>query len=585
MARELSPSAVRSNADVAAKITGRDFACKAEAQPSVLHRKVGTRDIYIIYGTARNTECTFRAVARSVVGPLVRLDFGAPVAARSNGTTTLRMPLESTEAQLIVFAPGEARTASSQSSAEPVVIPLNGKWRFELKPTLDNRFGDYRLPASNTMLGAEAREFLYREEGGSSEWRRVACTYGPHFWKLGPVQRDRALESAVSIDHPWVPYEYSLRWGIENDPGHQGYHGLKDEVPNDFIGLGKLEIKPTTTEYVEEEKGASYYLRASVVAPRDLRARVLSGGELRPAAVWLNGESFDPGASTAPLKQGSNELLMRYDGPGRGYFVFLAPTSPAGWKQTYPLASEWYQRPGLLPFDTRPQNAQPAGVYRTTSPPGLRGMRIVSRGSVSLRVNGMAVPLGSPGVRTDGAREYRVVLRPGLVAPAEVDIRIEQERGLYGGEALPEPVQFECGPGEIELGDWSSMDGLRDYSGGAWYGREIDLSADQIGGDVQLDLGRVLFQCGGLGQWGKGGRQARTAVSRERREAAEGGVEQDRGAGVQCSRQPLSNDPDEIPAAGSFGLDRAGEVTCFRARTATEERERPRLIRSGLRLS
>ena len=61
MARELSPAAVRSNAEVASKITGRDFACKAEAQPSVLHRKVGTRDIYMVYGATRDTECTFRA--------------------------------------------------------------------------------------------------------------------------------------------------------------------------------------------------------------------------------------------------------------------------------------------------------------------------------------------------------------------------------------------------------------------------------------------------------------------------------------------------------------------------------------------
>ena len=56
---------------------------------------------------------------------------------------------------------------------------------------------------------------------------------------------------------------------------------------------------------------------------------------------------------------------------------------------------------------------------------------------------------------------------------------------------MPEPVQFECGPGEVELGDWSSIDGLRDYSGGAWYRRDMNLGADQIGGDVQLDLGRV----------------------------------------------------------------------------------------------
>ena len=37
----------------------------------------------------------------------------------------------------------------------------------------------------------------------------------------------------------WVPYNFSWRFGVEGDPGHQGYHGLKEEITDEFICLGK----------------------------------------------------------------------------------------------------------------------------------------------------------------------------------------------------------------------------------------------------------------------------------------------------------------------------------------------------------
>ena len=43
--------------------------------------------------------------------------------------------------------------------------------------------------------------------------------------------------------------------------------------------------------------------------------------------------------------------------------------------------------------------------------------------------------------------------------PVTVLLRIEQERGCYGGAALPEPIQLDCGPGQIALGDWSKNEG------------------------------------------------------------------------------------------------------------------------------
>jgi len=101
----------------------------------------------------------------------------------------------------------------------------------------------------------------------------------------------------------------------------------------------------------------------------------------------------------------------------------------------------------------------------------------------------MAVTAGSR--REDGSREcHAAVVRP-AAGPVKVAIRIEQDRGCYGGAALAEPIGLDCGPGTIALGDWSQIDGLAAYSGGAWYRRTVSLSPARASGQVLLDLGGV----------------------------------------------------------------------------------------------
>ena len=523
MAKELSGTLRQKNEDVAAKIDStfaRDFTCIAPVQPSVLHRKVGTRDIYMVYGAAKGTDCTFRSMgAAELWDPWSGATSALDVVRQSGGSTTIRMPLESTEAQIVVFQPGQPRIVSQPSTDKLSRIPVEGTWDFELKPTMDNRFGDYRLPATPTLLAAEARRFRYATEGtvplpGSdpklddSQWSQTTYGYGPRFWKLGPLPpglNDTALEQRLaalpSIDpavpvviegkpYRWSPYEFSLRWGVENDPGHQGYHGLKEEVPADFIALGKMEVKATTTSYAAEAGGTRYYLWTSVPAARAVQARVDVGGDM-PAAVWVNGTTLPLPLQGSQLRAGSNSVLLRYDKPGRGHFALLDSNSPVDWSQPYPLASIWYNRPGLLPFDARPQEAHPAGWYRTTSPPGLRAMTISARGKLAVWVDGQPLPLGQPKDRGDGSFEYRAALPKPAAAPAKVAIRVEQERGHYAGAAIPEPLLFDCGPGVILAGDWSAIDGLSSYSGGAWYRKTLTLNPAQVRAGIWLDLGAV----------------------------------------------------------------------------------------------
>ena len=170
-----------------------------------------------------------------------------------------------------MFTPGDPEplldSVEAKQATRQEEVVINGPWEFELKPTLDNRWGDFRQPASDGLLGPEARRFAYAEEialnpgwekpsAEVSGWRQTTCVFGPRFWKLGPVppgpdadavevtlKGPAPLDPRVPViitgrEYRWQPYEYSLRYGVEGDPGHQGYHGLKAQVGDDFIALG-----------------------------------------------------------------------------------------------------------------------------------------------------------------------------------------------------------------------------------------------------------------------------------------------------------------------------------------------------------
>lgn len=511
MAAELAHSLT--NDEVSARIASafpRDFQCMAGSQPYVLHRRAGVRDIYMVYGVERGAVCSFRATGSvELWDPWSGTTRTLAVESQTGGITSIRMPGEKTEAQLVVFQPGRPLFRSS-GVAVAESKALDGEWEFELSPTLDNRFGDYRMPASNAFIGAEARRFRYADdsEAGSRPsdpqvadqgWSRTTYSFGPRFWKLGPLAQplalglERRIAASRSPDPslPWQPYSFSLRWGIENDPGHQGYHGLKSEVNDSLIGLGRLRLERTSTVYESEEAGACYYLLTWVDVPRDMQARILAGGEAVPAAVWIAGAQLDPRASTAALKRGLNPVLLRYDRPGRGFFMLFDPSASADWTQTYPLSSSWFRRPGLLPFDTRPGEASPGGWYRTVAPPGLKALRMVLRGRADLWVDGRRVQLGTPRRTASGAFEYHARLDPPHPAPVAVAIHVTQERGFYAGAAWEEPLVFECVPGRLTAGDWSRIDGLSSYSGGGWYRRTLRLTSEQARRPAQLDLGSV----------------------------------------------------------------------------------------------
>jgi len=424
--------------------------------------------MYVIYNATQGAECIFRATGKAELwDPWTGTSRELPVLAQTDGTTKLSLPLTKDEIQVIVFSPGKAALcAASQISNLKSQIPLDGDWEFELQPTSDNRFGDFHWPPTPAKIGAEVRQLWYCEgDNANGPWRKVTCSFGPQFVKYGPLPAMAGLPEAGG-----KPYEFSWRWGAEGDPGHQGYHGLKENITDQFICLGALKSGRNETLYNLEKDGPRYYLQTSVIAPRAGLAQIVTDG-LSPTTIWLNGTVV---TETAMLKAGANNLLVCYDKPGRAALIVTmgdAPLAPANG-----LAMRWHNNPNVLPFDVRAGEQTPLGWYRFTAPPGLRAMTINARGKVQAWADGKKL-------KVTGNR----IVMP--TPPESVLLCIEQERGYYAGAAIPEPIQLDCAAGRIALGDWSQIDGLLSYSGGAWYRKTLIIDPAK---QVVLDLGNVV---------------------------------------------------------------------------------------------
>ncbi|MEI6644891.1 MAG: glycosyl hydrolase [bacterium] len=455
----------------------------------VQHRKIGARDVYAIYNAPTNSEATFRATGKvELWDPWTGATRPMPVLSQADGKTTLKLPLTEKEIQLIVFSPGQPEVVAknAEGGVTKKEIAVEGDWEFELQPTCDNRYGDFHWPATPALIGAEARQLWYCEgETTNGLWRKVTSTFGPQF-----IQCDSLPASQDAAPKNGKPVEFSWRWGIENVPGMQGYHGLKELVHDEFITIGTAKSGGHGGPKIEAGKSDTYFW-TTVVAPKDMTGYV-QAGDVKPIKAWLNGAEIT--SRTVPLKAGANPLVLHYDKskPGLAYFVVSAielpepervpDRLPQGQQPKFklsPLASRWWNNPAVLPLDVRSQEKTPIGWYRFVSPPGLRAITIAAHGKVQVWAD------DKPMLEKATGRFSVAQPTPG---PVTVSLRIEQERGWYGGAALSEPIRLDCGAGSMAPGDWSKNEGLASYSGGAWYRKTITIPAVRR---VWLDLGDV----------------------------------------------------------------------------------------------
>lgn len=381
-------------------------------------------------------------------------------------------------------------------------------------PTLDNRHGDFRLPASDDCLGPDARTFRWADEMEeckswlSSEfddasWQQTTFSFGTRLEFVGPLSPGTDVSP---MDQPdsfvWKPYSFSLCWGIERDPfltqWLSGPHGLKGQVPDEFL------------DFYNEMEGSVWYLRTKVICKEACDAVLVSGGRCI-YQMWINGEQVivqseeqcpglyspwgiphyecTPLETRVSLSEGANDVFIKLAQPAgqraRAFFAFDAPIPSA---ET--LGLRWFTEPSALrPCLPAPKDRL-AIRFRCQCPPGVTAFEFTARGKAIAWLDGEETIMHHHEQLPDGSIRYRVKVNKPSSCSGIVAIRVETSSEFRGGDALPEPITFECGPGVIQTGDWCGH-GLSTYSGIGEYRRSIQLEEEDLVGSAFLDLGEV----------------------------------------------------------------------------------------------
>ncbi|MGG6494680.1 UNVERIFIED_CONTAM: hypothetical protein NY603_17220, partial [Bacteroidetes bacterium 56_B9] len=82
-----------------------------------------------------------------------------PILRQTDEGSWIKFDGEYNVAQLIVFSPG-IPTYENESSEKWFVSntqQVEGDWNIEIIPTMNNKWGDFRLPAIDELIGPEAR--------------------------------------------------------------------------------------------------------------------------------------------------------------------------------------------------------------------------------------------------------------------------------------------------------------------------------------------------------------------------------------------------------------------------------------------
>ena len=402
---------------------------------------------------------------------------------------------------------GREYGARARFAPPPAPLHLTDDWSFRLTPTMDNRWGDFREPASDEHIAAEARQFRYREEetpgtaSGTAQgwhnrdyddgsWPVFTYTFGLYWRASGPFKRGQIPPELAALiagdadaldagEMDWETACYSQEFGQPGTEVWGGSHGVGDS----FLCF----------DVADDHEERVRYLCTHVRAPRNGRWILhLGAGSGQVEQAWLNGTALLPDESGEPvpaslevdLQEGLNLLLLAcVQPPGqplRAHAALLNPsTTPVRDRAAARLT--WFAEPCELAYEIAPHREHRVGWYRCEAPAGTHTLHLdVDAEGVQVWVNGVEAAI----------RDGQVRLEAPVADVSQVALRVEQKPGVYAGAAIRRPIRFECTETSLPLDDWSQY-ALESYSGGAAYKKNFSLESEQLQGEVMLDLGAV----------------------------------------------------------------------------------------------
>ena len=456
------PNSVSSLVGFISKSIKRDFNCNG-AGIHVMHRKEGGRDIFALYNPKPKSveaKLDFNLTDRRAEEWDARSgDIRSLLASRLlDQGMRLEILFHANEFKIVVFREGPPELKGNVG--KPVMatserLILDDEWEFKIEPVMDNRWGDFRSPASDELMGVETRRFRYHEEHSLDDshdwsnpkfddgaWGEAVASYGPRLWTLGPIQPNtelRAFEAELKtlkqVDATvpvylgedtlyWQPVQHSLRWGIYNDPALTHQTGLAIHGPIGYVPDEMLHFKA-------QDDGDIWYVWTSVKSTEGKTTK-LAAGTRAGYQVWFNGKeilqkntveaeirvqpwrlriySYETNVTTVSLRKGGNPVLIKLSSAEKSTWIRLylavhdsleaSPEPPiekhsAGDPAFVPnalVASDAYVNGRFSEFDCYPQN-RPAGLwYRFIAPPGMRSMTITAHGKLRVWIDGRQVP-------------------------------------------------------------------------------------------------------------------------------------------------------------------------------------------------
>lgn len=411
------------------------------------HRRTAESDIYYVVDWDGKSTLTFRTTGvPSLYDPWTGAIHSAGErfqASTRNGLTTIQLPFDpgeenSCRALLFVFdrtRKGVAAPLVPKTLVRETLVTLPDVWEFELKPVLDNRWGDFHLPATPEFIGPEVREMTWVERG-----EKTRLEFGPQFWQDG-----------TNV------FSFGWRWNVADKPQQQNrHHGLNARVGDEFFILGPYsngwdafyDVNPRRVH----GKSSPTTFTSFVYAPCDLEAEIVCTAEAArekidrpakpakpwPTAITVAGRRVARGEKVR-LAKGYTPVEVSYNGFGRAALVFRR-TDVAAQASTLPLSMCWYRDPSVLRYDPFGGKVT-RGTFTATVPPGAYAAEIDTNGTV-----------------------LRNEIKDGLLT-----VEVAFAPGLVGGAAFNGPIKLKMRAAPMKLGDWATTEGLRCYSGGAVY--------------------------------------------------------------------------------------------------------------------
>jgi hypothetical protein len=210
---------------------------------------------------------------------------------------------------------------------------------------------------------------------------------------------------------------------------------------------------------------------------------------MKPYLFYVNNSKTNINSKTISLKKGANSIKIVYSKACETFLVVRNPKITRPERQ--PVSMSWYNDFGILPFDCSFKKKS-SGLFVFESVPGLKSLIFAAHGNVTLWVDGVKTDLAVAKKQPDGLTNYNANMKNVTAVTSQVVLKIEYQPGYTEAGAIPQYFRQLCDKGMINLRDWSTIDGLKSYSGGAWYRKTININADDLKRQLEIDLGDLV---------------------------------------------------------------------------------------------